>query len=621
MSRRWPPHALAFLGYLALTLFFLRPAAMVLGTHIAPDPYDPVFNLVVLKWGIHEMWAGLHGFWDMPFFFPAHQVTTYSDHLLGPAAFATLFTAVVPNPLAAFNVLLLGSFVLCGFNTWFVLRRSGLGTAASFLGGCLFAFSPFRWDQLPHLQVLLMQWIPVTLWSWDRLLGAPTWRRAVVFFLFYVLHVTGGSYLAYMIHFPMLALLLVRAPGLWPGRRAALRILLPTGLACGLVLAGIYTPYLRNAGQRARTPEEIQEFGASLVSFLTPAHYNLYADLWPHGLKRPENALFPGVFTAVLAGLAAWRGWKRHRTPPLRPLSLTQRIIFWSLIVLTALAWLESELRVWALAGRIKAPALAALSAPGLGAFALAAGLLALALRRAWGGNQPFRLADLDPRPLTRSGLLVSGILCFLLSFPLLYLPLMRVIPGLSGMRVPPRFNAFVSFSLVFFAAGELDRRLLEMTPLRRRLAAGLVAVLLLLEVTPRPLDWEPLPQKADLPAVYDWLAAQPNVDAVFELPRKNVLTDISYMYFATFHWKPLVNGYSGYIPDHYAELMEGCCYPLPDPDQLAKLRTWGVTHVLLHKHSLNKPWKRQAAASWAEQRGVSVDYEDEEDRVYRIAP
>ena len=609
-------HALAFLGYLALTLLFLRPAATVLGTHIAPDPYDPVFNLVVIKWGIHKMQTGMHGFWSMPFFFPAHRVTTYSDHLLGPAAFATLFTAVLPNPLAAYNVLFLGSFVLCGFNTWFILRRCGLGTAASFLGGCLFAFSPFRWEQLSHLQVLLMQWIPVTLWSWDRLLGAPTWRRAAVFFLFYVLHVTGGSYLGYMIHIPMLVLLLFRVPGLWPGRRAALRILLPVGLACGLVLAGCYLPYL-TAGHVTRAPREIQGYGASLVSFLTPAYYNLYADLWPDVLKRPENALFPGIVATVLALLAAWRGWKQRRSPPLRPLSLARRITLWALTVLTALAWLEGELRVWEAAGALKAPAVEALSAHRLGVFALAAGVLALALRRAWGGNWPFRLADLDP---WKRGLLVSGFLCFLLSFPLLYLPLMRVIPGLSGMRVPVRFNAFVSFSLVFFAAGELDRRLREIRPERRKLAAGAVTALLLLEIMPRPLDWTPIPQEADLPAVYHWLAGQRSVAAVFELPHTNVLTDISYMYFATFHWKPLVNGYSGHIPDHYAELMESCCYPLPDPAQLARLRVWGVTHVLLHKESLKKPWRRRLVAIWAEQPGISVAYEDENDRVYGIA-
>lgn len=617
MKPRRIEHALAFLGYLALTLFFMRPAALVLGSHLAPDPGDPLFVMVVLKWGIHEMRTGMHEFWNMPFFFPARQVTTFSEHLLGPAAFATLFTAVIPNPLAAYNLLFLGSFVLCGFNTWFVLRRRGLGAAAAFLGGCLFAFSPFRWDQLSHMQVLLMHWIPVTLWTWDRLLTRPTWRRAAVFFLFYVLHVTGGTYLGYMIHVPLLVLLLFRAPALWKDRRAALRVLAPAGLACGLVLAGLYLPYLLAASHQARTPGEIQTFGASLVSYLTPTNNNLYSGIWPDALKRPENSLFPGIFTTLLVLLALRHGWTRHRTPPLRPLSRARRTALGILTGLAALAWLESELRVWAIAAKFKAPAGGLLSDHRLGAFALAAGLLALALRRIWGGNLPFRLADLDP---WERGLLVSGILCFLLTFPLVYLPLMRIIPGLSGMRVPARFDAFVSFSLVCFAASELDRRLRETAPERRRLAVGAVTALLLLEVMPRPIEWFPLPQEAQLAPVYHWLAGQRDVAALLELPITDNSTDISYMYAATLHWKPLVNGYSGYIPDHYGDLMRNCCSPVPNPEQLERLRRWGVTHVLLHKTLLESRWEKKWARRWADEPGISVDYEDDDDRVYRIA-
>jgi len=613
-SRRSPPalHALAFLGYLLLTLLYMRPAAQVLGTHLAPDSGDPLFNLVVLKWGIHEMRTGMHGFWDLPFFFPARDVTTYSDHLLGPAAFATLFTAVFPNPLAAFNVLFVGSFVLCGFTTWSVLRRCGVGAAAAFLGGCLFAFSPFRWDQMSHAQVLLMQWIPVTLWSWDRLLTAPAWRRAALFFVFYALHVTGGTYLGYMIHFPMLVLLLYRAPALLPGERLkpALKILLPTGAASTLVLAAVYVPYLRAAGHQARTPLEIQVFGASLASYFTPSAWNLYGSL-ADGWRRPENCLFAGFLATLLAFLAARRGWKRLRTSPVRPLSPLQRIALLLLAGLTLVLWVLGELRVWELAGVLRAPAIPALSGHRLGVVALVAGVLALSLRRIWGGNWPLRLKDLDP---WERGLAVSGILCFLLTFPLVYLPLMRVLPGLSGMRVPARFAAFVSFPLAYFAARELDR----WRP--RRLALGLAAAFLLLEVMPKPITWEPLPGEARFPAVYHWLARRHDVTALLELPLADNSADIVAMYHATLHWKPLVNGYSGYIPAHYADLQRNCCYPLPTQEQLERLRNWGVTHVLLHKEVLDERWKRRRAWRWAEEPGISVEYDDATDRVYRIA-
>jgi len=604
-------HALAFLAYLALTLFYMRPAAQVLGTHLAPDSGDPLFNLVVLKWGIHEMRTGMHGFWNLPFFFPARDVTTYSDHLLGPAAFATFFTAVVPNPLAAYNLLFLGSFVLCGFNTWYVLRRCGAGIAAAFLGGCMFAFLPFRWDQMSHVQVLLMHWIPVTLWSWDRLLAGPTWKRAAAFFVFYVLHVTGGTYLGYMIHFPMLVLLLYRAPALLPRERLrpALKILLPTGLAAGLVLAGVYVPYLRAAGHQARTPLEIQVFGASLVSYLTPTTSNLYgslAETW----RRPENCLFPGFLLTVLAVLAARRGWQRLRTPPARPLSPPRRITILLLAGLAAVAWVVGELRVWEIAGALTAPEIPGLGGHRLGVLTLAAGVLALCLRRLWGGNQPLRLKDLDP---WERGLLVSGLLCFLLTFPLVYLPLMRVLPGLSGMRVPARFSAFVFFPLVYFAARELDRWKLG------RLVVGLIAVFLLLEVMPTPVNWEPLESEARFPAVDHWLARQYDVTALLELPLEDNSADIVAMYHATLHWKPLVNGYSGYIPAHYADLQRNCCYPLPDPEQLQRLRNWGVTHVLLRKNVLDTRWKRRRAWRWAAEPGISIEYEYKHDRVYRI--
>jgi hypothetical protein len=614
-------HVFAFLGYLALTLAFARPPVQGPGPHLASDLGDPLFNLVVLKWGIHEMHHGLRGFWDMPYFFPAHQVTTYSDHLLGPAAFSTLFTAAGLSPITAYNLFFLGSFVLCGFNTWYVLRRRGLGVAAAFLGGCMFAFSPFRWDQISHVQVLLMHWIPVALWSWDRLLTGPSWRRAGVFFLFYVLHVTGGSYLGYMIHYPMLVLLLYRAPALWIGkskgdRLRALRVLIPTGAACGAVLAGLYLPYLRAAGHQERTPLEIQIFGASLLSYVTAGvntWYGQIAEPW----RRPENTLYAGILPTLLALLAAWHGWKRHRAPLLRPLSLPRRIVLWVLTGLTVIAWIESELRVWTIAKALRAPAVEILSNHRLGVFALAAGLLAAVLLRAWGGSWPVRLADLDPWD---RGLLVSGLLCFLLTFPLVYLPLMRVIPGLSGMRVPARFYAFVSFSLVYFAARELDRLLRQADPGRRRLAAGLAALLLLVDITPRRVPWEPLPDEAHFPAVYHWLAEQDGVRGVLELPFQDNSTDILSMYYATLPWKPLVNGYSGYIPDHYIRLQMECCYPLPDPVQTERLRDWGVTHVLLHKNVLGMRWQRRSARRWADQPGVSVEYEDEKDRVYRIA-
>jgi hypothetical protein len=54
----------------------------------------------------------------------------------------------------------------------------------------------------------------------------------------------------------------------------------------------------------------------------------------------------------------------------------------------------------------------------------------------------------------------------------------------------------------------------------------------------------------------------------------------------STRHWKPIINGYSGFIPESYRERME----PLmgfPDDRSLETLRAAKVTHVIVHTDAL----------------------------------
>lgn len=617
-------HALAALAYLGLSLAYLRPIWRVFRDHVAPDPGDPWFNLTVLKWGMHQMRLGLSdfwpGFWNMPFFFPARGVTAYSDNLLGPAALGTLVTAVFPGvpPVAIYNFFFLSSFVLCAWGTWYVLRRSGVGVAAAFLGGCIFAFSSYRWDQTSHVQMLLMGWIPLTLWTWDRFLEAPGWRRAALFFAFFLLHVTGGSYLAYMILFPMAVMLAVRARGLLDRERllSALRVLVPTGVACALVLAALFLPYLKGSSSRARSGLEIQVYGASLASYLTPNDHMVLTGDVAEAWRRNENCLFAGVLPTLLIGTAAVHGWRTRRQAAFRPLSRGRKAVLAALAALALAGFIRGEIATWSLFEVEQYPAHGfdyRLSATGL-----LLGFAALGLRRAWGGNWPLRLADLSP---WERGLLFSAIVSFFLTFPLVYQPLMRWIPGLAGMRVSARFYTFVSLAIAWFAARELDRWLRRLSsPVLRIAAAALCMVFLLgVDLAPRPFEWIATPPERDYPPVYHWLARQKDVEAVLELPVPDNSTDISYMVYATHHWKPLVNGFSGYLPDVYTRFREACCWPVPNPAQLATLRNWGVTHILLHRRALDREWSWQMLSRFEKQENIRLLYDDGGDRVYRI--
>ncbi len=643
---------LALVGFSAVAVLYLRPIWAVFSTHIAPDPYDPVFNLYLLKWVGHEVRRGLSGFWDAPFFFPTRGAITYSDHLFGPGLAATALTGLLPSWVAAYNGLLLASFALTGWTMSFVLRRGGRSWTAALLGGAMYTFSPFRWDQLPHLPMLLMAAIPPTLWTFDRLLAAPSWKRAAAFLPCYLIHLSGGCYLAYMIHVPLLVLALHRAPELWrrepAERRREARVLLAVAAAAALALAAVFGKYWQVArrDQLVWTPKLARQWGASLLSYLQPDPLNTYAGIWPEALRRPGNFLFPGWMAAALAAAGAVALWRARRRGPEGPEAETEarRPPRWLLapLGLAALGWLTGELHTWSkvhpfeflerwVVGHGYNAALAMVLAGTIG--------WAVGYRR-WAGRwwTPAWLGG-AAGDRWQAGLLLAGCTTAALASPLFFLPTARLLPGLGAMRVLTRFHAFTMVAIVWLAAATVDQILARVrrrhgTAARRaagatrtRCATWLslgMAACLLLELAPRRIPWIALPAEDDFPQVYQWVADRPEIAALLELPINRAdmpipeVTSIGYMYYGTLHWRPLVNGYGAHLAHSFDSLRARCCRPVPDAATLDLLRSWGVTHLLVHR-SLLPPPERRLLAQWDATGSAELVYAGGGDRVYLI--
>jgi len=82
---------------------------------------------------------------------------------------------------------------------------------------------------------------------------------------------------------------------------------------------------------------------------------------------------------------------------------------------------------------------------------------------------------------------------------------------------------------------------------------------------------------------IYDALPTHAS-NVLLELPL--VQPDISiepiFMYFSTFHWNKMVNGYSGFSPPSY-QILHDNLEKFPDEVSLATLRKRGTTHVIVH--------------------------------------
>jgi len=191
-------------------------------------------------------------------------------------------------------------------------------------------------------------------------------------------------------------------------------------------------------------------------------------------------------------------------------------------------------------------------------------------------------------------------------------------------MRVPARFYVFTSFSLIWFAARGADGLLGRLEkPWPRRALAMVFGLILAVELTPRPFRWAAVPREEEIPEAYRWIAREPSVKALIELPIHRNSDENEYLYNSTVHWKPIANGYSGYLPASHVALADRIHF-LPEQDGLDLLREDWITHLVVHasnprREARLRDWESRFAAG--PQRQVERVYEEGEISIYRLLP
>src|SRR6185436_4416271 len=67
----------------------------------------------------------------------------------------------------------------------------------------------------------------------------------------------------------------------------------------------------------------------------------------------------------------------------------------------------------------------------------------------------------------------------------------------------------------------------------------------------------------------------------LFEFPPL-LFHDPTYLYYSTFHWQNLVNGYSGFFPPSYVKLVKAM-RTFPDETAMNMIRSHGARYVVIH--------------------------------------
>ena len=500
-----PAHAaIVLLVFTGLAVVWTWPLTARLSSRVPHDPGDPILNTWILWWNAQQV-PLTSAWWNAPFLVPLPDVLTLSEHLLGLSVFATPLQLAGASPLVAYNISMLLSYALSGFFAYLLAFRLTGSMLAAACAGMAFAFAPYRAGQVAHIQVLTSQWMPAMLLGMHGYLDTGRKPWLILFGLSWLLQALSNGY--YMLFLPVLIALWIAWFTDWRAPRRSLT-LMAAWVVGSLPLLPVLLKYyqVHSALGLSRSLADIRQFSATLASF-TDAPYLLA--LWPAGDgPSAEHHLFPGLTVVVLtvAGLLS--------------------IVF------------RRQLRA-AIAQR--SPLL----------FYPVAAVLMYALTLGPGGDPG------GPPSLLRP-----------------YAWLMWL-PGYNGLRVPARFAMLGELCLAVAAsltvATFLRRRAHPTAQTTRggdpgsstpprwktrggdpgawwRLSLGCLALI--------GISADGLMERLPVAVPPQRIVFEGSPDAtVIEIPPDVANLSAAAMYRSMFHRQPLVNGYTGYTPYHYAIL------------------------------------------------------------------
>lgn len=166
-----------------------------------------------------------------------------------------------------------------------------------------------------------------------------------------------------------------------------------------------------------------------------------------------------------------------------------------------------------------------------------------------------------------------------------IYPLLLDLVPLLDGFRAPARFSVFVLMCLAVLAA--FGVRACQSLGVKTAGVVATAVLLCLVEYWHAPLVVRTVP--VEPPPVYTWLARQPS-GVVLELPvpEPDALWhwEARHQFMSIYHWRPLVNGYSGSAPASYLQAIAALReFPLGDTEAI--LRRLNARYVVLHERML----------------------------------
>lgn len=295
-------HARVVLLFAALTILMTWPMARHLSSE-AVSHDDVFFNMWRLEWFAHALITPGTRLFDTNIFYPARDTFAFSDAMLAEDTVAAPLLWLHVKPVLVHNLLLLAAIMFSAVAMWALAYYLTKSIAGAVMAGIVFAFAPYRFGHMMHMELQWAMWSPLAFLFLHRTLETGSWRDGAATGLCVALQMLSSIYYGFFLALllPIAALILMIRD-----RRARFRDA-AAALALGAVLAGAVSaaysrPYVRaHSIVGDRPASEVVTFSALRTSYVTAPPGN-----WLYGrhtsiLENDERQLLPGILPVLLA--------------------------------------------------------------------------------------------------------------------------------------------------------------------------------------------------------------------------------------------------------------------------------------------------------------------------------
>ncbi len=522
---------IAFFIFVSLSIYITFPLIFHLGD-FAVGHGDELVIAWIQSWVIHALSSGnIFSLFNANIFYPYHNSLAFSDIFLTSSILSIIPLYIIKEPISVVNFTFISSLILLGFSIFLLSYYLTKDFVVSILSGNLVLFTPAVLDKATHLQILAIQWVPLSILFFLIFIKQGKSKYFALGLIFFLLQIYNSFLPGYFI---VISYVIISIFNIFYDKKKSLKLLTKMNISLLLIAFALTIPIIIPYYQVSKEFSYTRDIRDSIHFALQPedlfyssnySRLNTFLNDFPINKNSQNNEFKPGylgiVFT-ILSIFVLYYFIKNFRK---------NNKIFNSLTTISLIGLVLSFGPVLHL------------------------------------GRQTIH----EPFPI-----------------PLPYTLFYYILPGFNGFRNSARWEMLFILCIAVVIALTLTMIFKNYNKTKTKIIYCLLIIGIIAEYN-FPMKLYAVPQVSDFPPVYKWLNTTPADSAVIILPIHNwnsifAVEEIWREYYSTANFRKTVNGYSGFSPPPWQKLVVDINNDFPQENSIIKLKKIGVDYIIVHK-------------------------------------